>query len=164
MKKKFIDEKGRFFGIVSIIDIIVVVVLIVLAAAVYVRFFANRDTIAAADGSTFTYEIRVRGETQEIADSIKVGDQLYDLENEYFIGTVTEVSTEAAMQQTPLADGTYVNAPVENRVDITVQVETDGLVSNDRYYAGRSYEVCVNDSLSFFSKYVSTTGVIWSIN
>ena len=164
MKRKFIDEKGRFFGVVSIIDIIVVAVLIVLAAAVYMRFFASDAPVTSAEGNTFTYEVKVRATRQEIADMIQIGDQLYDEENEYFIGTVTGVNSEPAMQQMQLMDGTYVNAPVENRYDVYIEVETEGLVSNGRYYAGRSYEVSVNDSLQFYSKYISTTGIIWSIN
>ncbi len=163
MKRKFIDEKGRFFGVASIIDIVVVAVVIVLAAAVYMRFFANEESVTEAAGSTFTYEIKARAVRQEVADMIKVGDQLYDEENRYYIGDVVNVSVEPAVQQMVLSDGTYVNAPVENRYDVYIEVETQGLISNGRYYAERSYEVSVNEGIQFLSKYVSTSGVIWSI-
>ena len=163
MKRKFIDEKGRFFGVVSVIDIIVVAIVLVLAAAVYMRFFANQESVTAADGTTFTYQIRVRTIRPEMAEMLQVGDQLYDKDTGYHIGTITAVDIEPATQNTPLADGTYVEGPVENRYDVTLDVETEGLISNGRYYAGRSYEVSVSDTLSFYSKYISNTGVIWSI-
>ncbi len=43
MMNKFIDEKGRIFGKISIIDIIVIILAIILVCAVFVRTSQNKS-------------------------------------------------------------------------------------------------------------------------
>ena len=52
--KKLVDEKGRLFGKVSLIDIFVILFALVLAVAVYLRFFTNETTSLRGENDTCT--------------------------------------------------------------------------------------------------------------
>ena len=163
MKRKFIDERGRFFGVISVIDVLVVVIVLVLGAAVYMRFFENEQTATAVSNDEFSYQVMLRNVRSMTADAIRVGDSIYDTENGTLLGVVTNIETADAQRQLALEDGTYVMVPVENRYDVTITLDVSGLISNGRYYAARTYELSVNSDISFYTKYLSTSGVVWKI-
>ena len=163
MKRKLIDERGRIFGLVSVIDILAILVVIVLAFAVYTRFFSREQTAISVENDTFTYELRVNGVRTWTVDAFQEGDRLYNSENGVYLGQVTGVSYEPAVQEARLTDGTYVLAPVEDRYDMLLTIEVDGLVNGERYFASRTYELNVNARVSIITKYCATTGTVWSI-
>ena len=164
MRRKLVDEQGRIFGAVSVIDILVVLVVIVLAFAVYTRFFERAETaVSSSAQNTFTYEMRVPAVRQGTMESFRVGDKVYDSENDAVLGIITDIAVEDAMKETRLADGSYVLAPVQNRYDITLTIEASGLVADGRYYASKTYEINANAKLDFYTKYCTTTGLVWSI-
>lgn len=55
---KLIDENGRLFGRVSIIDVLAILVVLVMAAAL---FTSQARTGTQIDEQTITFQIRVRG-------------------------------------------------------------------------------------------------------
>ena len=57
--KKLIDEKGRLFGKVSLVDIFVVLFACLMVFAVYLRFFSNETTSIRTDSDTFTSTLTV---------------------------------------------------------------------------------------------------------
>ena len=164
MKRKLIDENGKFFGLVSLIDIAVVLVCVVLAFAVYARFFTTDTTSAVVENSPFYFTLRLNGVRSQSMEAIKVGDVLYETENSAYLGKVTGVSMVPHMANVLMDDGTYVTVEEENRYDIIIDVESSGLISNGRFYANRTYEIGANASVAFYTKYLSSSGVIWSVS
>ena len=160
---KLIDEKGRIFGKISLIDIIVVALAAVLALGLYARFFVNEKTALVMAGDKFTYEIKISSVRTFTADALQVGDKLWEKDNDTYIGTITDVRREPATQVMKLLDGSYEVVPAENRYDVYLTVEGEGLVSNGRYYASRTFEISQNAVVNIYSKYCATGSVIWQI-
>ena len=163
MKRKFIDEKGRIFGVVSAVDILVVAAVLALAAAVYMRFFTNETTATTTVDDQFTYEIRLSNVRMLTIDALREGDAIYEKDNGTLIGTVESVTYEQGYKTITMADGSMVLAPVEERYDVIITVSASGLVSDGRYYASRVYELNANSDISFYTKYLGTTGTVWSV-
>lgn len=164
MKRRLIDEQGRIFGVVSVIDILVVLIAVLLCFAVYTRFFVKAETsVSSAAQDKFTYEIMVASVREGTKNNLRIGDLVYESENGALIGVITDVSYKDAVTETPLSDGTYVLGPVQDRYDVLLTVEADGLISDGRYYASKTYEINANSKLDFFTKYCTSAGVVWSI-
>lgn len=161
--KKIIDENGRLFGKVSILDLFVLLIALVLAFAVYSRFFTKEATATAATNDTFTYQIFVTGVRQQTVDALRAGDTVYENDDNTLIGTITDVEVGEVSQEYALSDGSYVLASSENRYQVILTVEASGLVSGGRYYASRTYELGAGAPLTFYTKYCSTSGTVWSI-
>jgi len=163
MKRKLIDENGRLFGAVSAVDVLVVILVLVLAAGVYTRYFRKTETSVSAGGDRIVYQLRVQTARQLTADALRVGDKLYESDNDTPIGTIADIDVQPARQETQRADGTMVYGTVENRLDITLTVEADGLITDGRYLVSKTYEINANTSVSAYTKYCTVNGVIWSI-
>lgn len=161
--RKFIDKKGRIFGIISVIDIIVIAVVVVLAFAIYTKFFVLENTAVATADSEIGYNVTIGNVRNYISDNIKVGDKIYDSETGAQIGTITDVSVSDAETQLALDDGTYVMAPCENRYDVVVSVDAAGIISDGRYYINRNYELNMGLTKNLCTKYVSFSAVITGI-
>ncbi len=160
---KLIDSEGRLFGKISVVDIIVVALVIVLALGVYTRFFTKETTSVTASDDKFTYQLAVNGVRDMTVNALSVGDKVYENENNTYIGVITDISVSDAYGEFATAEGKYVTAPLVDRKDVVLTIEAEGLISSGRYYASRTYELSVNMSVPFYTKYCTTTGNVWSI-
>ena len=161
--KKLVDEKGRLFGKVSLIDIFVILFALVLAVAVSLRFFTNETTSLRGENDTFTYTLRVNGVRSWTVDGFREGDELWDTDHDTYLGTITKVESAPAVWEYDLMDGSFKEAPARDRYDVYLTVEADGLISNGRYYASRTFEMGANATLYFYTKYCSVAATIWTM-
>ena len=163
MKRKFIDENGRLFGKISFIDVVVLLAV----AAVVLTFLLKPEVIVSTTGSTDTvpveYTIVARDIRRNIAETFRPDDTLYT-EGGVAIGKITEVKSEQAKLITQLVDGRYIEAIVESKVDAYITVMADCSHSNGRYYAGRTFELFVNQNGKYLTKYVAFPATMTEIN
>ena len=163
--KKIIDQQGRLFGIISIIDVLVILVIAVLVIA-----FQTKQSLPQSSGNTGNIPIsfKIKAETVQdyAATHIKVGDTVHDRDQATggAIGTITKVELLPATAVRDLTDGTTARVPVEGRYDVVVTVEGEGLVTEEGYYAiNRVYYIGVNASRNFYTKYAQFTGQITEV-
>jgi len=150
--KKIIDEKGRLFGKISIIDLVVLVVVAILVVAVMIKFTAlEKSSVGASD--TITYQVRIENIREYTTKGVRIGDIIYENVGGTNIGVVTNIEVSQAMATQVLADGSFARVPVENRYDVVLTVECEGLVSNGRYYLNKTYEISSGLSRAMFTKY-----------
>lgn len=66
---KVIDEKGKLFGKLNIIDLLVIVLIIAVAVVLGAKLLGGEDTVAAAS-TKLTYVVRVTGQQADIAQRL----------------------------------------------------------------------------------------------
>ena len=160
--KKIIDDKGRFFGLISFIDVIVLIAVIVLALVVFLRFSTSGSPVTASSTVNVTYTVVVPGARLSTAEQILPGDGLYT-EMGQPIGTITDVTWEDAYSTEPLVDGTIVLGRVHERYDVTLTVEAQCSSGDGRYYANRVFEPSANSEQKLQTKYNIFTAMIASV-
>lgn len=159
------DKNGRLFGLISVVDVVVVAVVAVLAAALYVKA-SNPHTSTAVVNSPITYQMLVNNQPQYVVDAIQVGDQMFDKERSTggSLGTITKIEVSGGTRQAEFADGTVDMAPCQQRYDLLLTIEGHGLVSEQGNYSlNRIYEIGVNSSRNFNTKYANFVGTITGI-
>ena len=165
---KMIDGNGRFFGKISVIDVLVILVVAVLAAALYFK------SIQTHTGSTVTeqsivFQIRARGVDSYVYDALRVGDGLYDLDYSSggkAIGRISliEVERDPGMKLADeLHDGAAELVEAENTVDLLITVEGSGLVDGKTRTINRVYALGVNSSRTYYTKQAQFVGTVASI-
>lgn len=84
---KLMDDRGKVFGLINIIDLIILLAVILVASGAYYKF-----THKSAQGKTVTVEFQVLLPHQrpEVTDSVKVGDKMVQ-GNSYTNVTVKDV-------------------------------------------------------------------------
>jgi hypothetical protein len=160
--RKIIDENGRLFGKIRVLDVLVILVVLVLAAAAYRKLNVIEDTTTSVKTIPTTYTVIVKNVRQTTADMYRAGDRLYN-EAGIPLGVVAAVSTAPGTTVSITNDGTYVVAPVEGRVDMTVTVSANCSTSNGRYYVERTFELNAGADCNLRSKYASVYGTLLSI-
>ena len=161
---KVIDRNGRIFGKISIIDVFVIIVVILLAAGIYLRYFALETTASVGQPSEpIEFSLKVGGVRQYTVDVLAVGDEVFSGSNMEKLGTITDISVGPAMQWGSTLDGRTVQAEIEDKYDLIVTIQGEGVISDGHFYVSRIQELGDNQSASFFTKYLSFGGMVTDI-
>ena len=131
---KLVDEKGKLFGILNIIDLLVILLLIVAVALIGWKVL-KKDGTSNASRTILTYTVEVKGVDKEVYEGIKayvpgesgVGDQLMangEMVDAY--GTaVTAKPHEGGITMTDV-NGTSLTFPVEeDTLDLTFTIQAN---------------------------------------
>lgn len=133
---KVIDEKGRFFGRINLIDLIVVIGIILVAFILVGKFLGGND--GALGGQTkLTYTVKVCNVDSDVYESIKkvtFPDQLMaagNMLNARVLSISEEPSQGQAYQLIPNAQGGVLElrASAKDTYDLTFTIEA--FVAND---------------------------------
>lgn len=165
---KFIDRNGRLFGKISVIDLLVVAVVALMAVALN---FKNNQTHTGTSVTEepITFQIRVRGVRSFVADSIAVGDGLYDQNYSSggrALGRITDIQVERdpGTVISPLSDGTIVLAEAEDTVDLLLTLEGYALLNGKSVAVNRIYDLGVNSARTYYTQRAQFIGTVASIS
>ena len=122
-----LDEKGRLFGRISIIDIGVLLLIIALMGGVYYKFFMVDKNSNAAKFDTLEYKILVEEVRQQSVDAIEIGADIYDVKTDSPMGKIISKEVLPATEQLTKADGTMVIAEKPERFNVLVTIQVPGV-------------------------------------
>lgn len=164
---KIIDRNGRLFGKISVIDLIVVAVVVVMAAALHFKS-GQTHTGTSVTEQPITFQVQARGLRSYAADALRVGDSLYDQgysSGGRPLGRITDIQVEQepGTGTATLFDGTVATVPSEGTVDLILTIEGSGLVSGRSVSINRVYDLGINSSRNYCTKYVQFIGTVSSI-
>ncbi len=152
---KIINEKGKLFGLINIVDLLVLLAVIAVVVGVGWKIFAPKVEAAVNPEVTMTTTMRVRGATPflvgEFESNDQTGKQLVN-GNTYVAATIADVSVEDYVQQVTTADGRIVDALDPSKKDIMVVVESKVTkdtptpkIGTQEVRAGRTFTLKTND-------------------
>lgn len=136
-----IDDKGKLFGKISIIDIVVVLFILAALGGAYYKFFMTGQGGAAAQFDTLRYQTIVKMVRQPSVDAILEGADAYDGESGNYIGKIIDKQVRPAMGFIEKADGTIVEAQAPDRFDVLVTLEVPGVENDHGYFANGTIEI-----------------------
>lgn len=150
--RKLIDEKGRFGGKLSAIDLAVILLIVAVAAGAFLRFFVLEQTAVTVEAAPVRYTLEVRHVRTWALNNIRVGDQLFAPGN-VAVGTVRRVTHEPYVG-VGSGDGIVWEALVADRYVVFVEVEGTAMVRDGRFLVSQTVPMGVgNSSIHFFSRY-----------
>lgn len=162
---KIIDNNGRLFGKISIIDVMVLLLAVVLAAALYMKThtMTHTSTEVAYDTITFTYFCR--GIPGYVKDTLRVGDKIFDSDNMTVgsLGEIVDIQFLPGTEYRKNDDGTHGYFPADECVDIMMTVRGQGLVTDGTYQINRIYPIGVNANRNYCTPYVQLRGIVMSV-
>ena len=151
--RRIIDERGRIFGRISVIDIAVVVVAFVIVVAFYTKFNTGDTPLSSRGTIEVTYTVRIAAIRLSSANLLRVGDKMYSQDTGAHIGTIESIEVTDAIAADTLVDGSFAIGRVEERYDVTLTVVAYCSMSNDRLYVDRTFELRANAVYQLFTKY-----------
>jgi hypothetical protein len=148
---KLIDEKGKVFGLINIIDLVILLVIVLVAAGAAYKY--THKTVQG-EVKTVEFQVMVPCVRPELAKSVKVGDKMVK-DNSYTPVTVKSVDIKPGLSVNLNAAGQKVIAydPYlkdvyvvnEGTVNISSATITMGgqeiRIGKDYYVKSRNYEL-----------------------
>ena len=152
---KIINEKGKLFGIINVVDLLVLVAAIAVVGGVGYKLFAKQIKEVASPQVSLTMTVRVRGASPflvaEAERNSQVGKSLVS-GNSYMNASITDMKIEPYQQQVTTADGEIVTATDPDKKDIVFTIKTTvpkgtatPSIGTQEVRAGRTFIVKTND-------------------
>lgn len=146
------DQKGKLFGKISIIDLLILAFVIVAVAATAYKFhFSAHKDVNTANGQ-IVYTLKVQGVRDFTANQLAVGDAVYDKESNKEIGEITQIRKEDAEEFVNMADGTFVMQNIPNKYDLYLTIESDARITDEGYFANGTKQIGAYSNLNVYTQ------------
>ena len=154
-----IDEKGKLFGKLNIIDLVIILVLIAAIAFAGFKFLAPS---MSKNDSTGTAEIKfyIEEVSDFVADKIDIGDKLMDEGKNVPLGVVTNIEFGPAVSYGTNTEGVWVTSSREGfkSMILTGEVEATkfdhGMIVNaSKYYVGHTFVLLAGEAKLYLRVY-----------
>ena len=152
---KIIDEKGRLFKLINVIDLLVVLAVIAVVGGIAWKLFAPSVQDAIAPQVKMVTVMRLRGATPflvaELEENSQVGKKLV-AGNDYTDAVITDVEFVPYDTQVTCDDGTIVTSRDPDKRDVLFTIEATVAqdtatpkVANQEVRAGRTFTLKTQD-------------------
>lgn len=152
---KIINEKGKLFGLINVVDLLVLIAAVGIVAGVGYKLFGNKIVEASAEQVELVSIMRVRGATQYLTDEVKrnpqVGKKIVS-GNDFTAAEIIDMKIEPYEQQVTTADGRIVTALDEDKFDLVFTIKTTiakgtaaPKIGTQEVRAGRTFILKTND-------------------
>ena len=159
--KKLVDQNGRLFGLISLIDVVVVLIAAVLVVALFSKGSASPIASIVTPTHPITYKLTVSNMPAGRLDSLKVGDPLFDQTTFNHLGNITDIATEDCRISILKKDGTFDYADVDGRYNVTLTVEAQAITDERQHiYVSRTDLVAVGWSLDVYTQASLFSGLV----
>lgn len=155
-----IDNKGRIFGLINIIDLLVILVILAVVARFGTKIHQSSVGSQAKDIEAVLYVKEVKDAT---ADVIKVGDTVKETKTNGVLGKVTNIEVKPSETLVETADGRIVVYPNPVLKDVYITVKGTGSVNENAIVLG-SNEIRIGTSLQIKTNIYSVTSTVMEIN
>ena len=124
---KIINEKGKLFGIINIVDLFVLVAVIAVVGAILWQLAGDRVCDSVSPQKELTAVVVVAGAHPDLVAEVErqelIGAQMVS-GNSYINGYIDDIWLDNYEEQNPSADGTLVSSIDPVKKDIFFQIST----------------------------------------
>lgn len=158
-----IDDKGRLWGKVSIVDLLIVVVILALAGRVaHERISDFLEPTVTGEQLQIEVEFLVSGVRQATIDVLEPGTSLYHTQTNAYLGVLKDVHVEPAEVLIQVPDGGVIEGTSSTRFDVYLTVRGPGRVTERVILLGGT-EIRVGTRVPLQSRLASVSATVMAI-
>ncbi len=157
---KVIDNKGRLFGIINVIDL--AVILIFAAILIFGVSRMSKNTVSSRETKTavVTYEI---SDVREVTvNNINVGDPIYHYDKGTYIGDIVSKDVQNYKNTTD-SGGVWYNSEVPGKYTVIIEVEAQ-IEETDQFYLVGGEQTRVGNQFRMKNKNFTSFGTCYGVN
>lgn len=163
---KIIDDKGRLFGKLNLLDFVIVAFIILVIGAIGIKLLQNPESYGVTSSTELEdmyVTIRCQAVTQDFIDSIEAGDKLI-AQNSYTGGEVYNVSEGFPYQYTGInSEGEVVLSDHPTLQDVYITLKTEQNPDSPVFKAN-GQEVRIGIRMFFKTQKVEMTATVMDID
>lgn len=158
---KLIDEKGKIFSFINIIDfaIILVIVVLVISGFYKVKYVNTSNSI---EPKPVHIRIFVAEREDSSLDKIKVGDVLKEYDTGIILGTIRNIDVKPSTREVETIDGEIKLAEVPDLYDYYIDIDGEAIVTENSIMSGNK-ELRVGSKLVLRTKIYALNSIILEI-
>ena len=167
-----LDNRGRLFGKISIVDILVVVILIaaVLGGFSAYQKISNKTVLTENKGlmqntalDMLEVNMRLDEVRQMTYDAISIDDEVFSKDTGKLLGTVKAITQEPATRVIYDLKGKAQEVTVPDRMDVILTVHIPGNRLENGYYTADNIHLVYDSALEIKTPTIQTTPKIETI-
>lgn len=156
---KIIDDKGRLFGTVNILDLLVVLI-IVLAVIGGAKRLKSRPYVqqqsVKAELVLFVDKVRMPS-----VKAVKIGDPLFFYDKGIKVGTIKDLKVEAHKEPTDM-HGKFENVDVPDKYDMYITLECEAKDSENYILIGGE-QMRIGYTTQYKNKNIAMTATVYGL-
>ena len=136
-----IDNKGKLFGLINIIDLSILLIILMLAGFALIRVSAlNKEK---AKMTRIEYDVELRENVKDFSFMINKGDEIRDSINGDYLGKVLKKEVKPSTEIIEnYEEGKFVEVEIPSLYDVIVTIEANGKVTESEILAeGREIKI-----------------------
>ena len=122
-----IDEKGKLFGKINLLDVLLILLIVAVLACAAV-FFLGGGQLSNAETIPLTYTVEIKTKDAEYFEHIKEGEQVIDGITKTPAGRIVGLTTKPATQITQ-ADDKLILSEIAGKLDGYVEIQAEATVA-----------------------------------
>lgn len=158
-----IDNKGKLFGKINIIDLGVICIIILAAVLGMIKFNLNPINDTTVETVSFQYDLKVSGVRTYTVDAFKEGDIIYDGTSENPIGEIININVEPTKKYTSDINGVMKKETVPTQYDLILTLKCDGKKDLAGLKTSTGEQIQLNKWIYAYNKYCKTNFEIKNI-
>ncbi len=124
---KIVNEKGKLFGIINVVDLIILIVLVLVVGAIAWQLVGNKVKDAVSDQAELTAVVAIAGSHPSLVEEVLrqdlVGEKMVS-GNQYLDAYVSNVEIVDYIMQIPNSEGVIVDATDPTQKTILIEIKT----------------------------------------
>lgn len=124
---KIVNEKGKFFGIINVVDLLVLLAVLLVAGALIWQLLGDRVSDAVSEQTELTAIVAIAGSHPDLVAEVErqdlVGQKMVS-GNSFLDAYISDVWFDDYVMQNPTAEGSIVDAIDPTKKDIMIEIKT----------------------------------------
>ncbi|MBK5252528.1 MAG: DUF4330 domain-containing protein [Peptostreptococcaceae bacterium] len=158
---KIIDDKGKLFGTINIIDLFVLLIIVLAAIFLAGRMLPGTESGEAGTQKEMEYTVKVEEVSKYTIDAANVGDAIFDFETGSDIGVISKIGHNPHMEYLVNKDNEAVAIESLDKFDLFITVKAN-FVETDKALMIEDMIVAVGRKVLVYNKYLFVEGKIYS--
>lgn len=125
---KLIDEKGKLFSIINIIDLFVLILIVSLVIFGFQKVTVKNDNISV-NTKKVSMKVWVSTVREETINVIQENELVRDSDKNLVLGKMIKKEVVPATRQITTDDGKIIVTEIPDRYDVSMYIEGDAIVS-----------------------------------
>lgn len=158
-----VDEKGRLFGKVNVLDLVVVLLILAVIGRFGLRQFRAVEVAPTGEEKEIEIVVRLQAVAQPTIDYLPVGTEVTDSRNNIIFGTVVAAKVEPALVVSAGDDGRVHEILSKERFDYYLTVRGPAKVTSAQVTMA-NFEIKIGRPNYFKTRLWNGQGATWHIN
>ncbi len=133
---KWIDEKGRLWGRINLIDLTLILILIAALAFAGMKFLGKGEIQIIAEKQTVTFTLFTNSVFPFVKDQMQEGDEVRLVGNNAVLGTIESLEIKTGYGLIATADGRWIEADIPNKYSIDIVIKGEATKSGEAFTIG----------------------------